>query len=91
MIPVVAIAGALAFVKINGKPFIFIMESGLKYYLGSKLYLWHKTENKPESKTPEEEIASIQASDLASKLGESKLGEMTWNIGVDKNMNNPQK
>lgn len=57
-IPVVAFAGALAFYKLNGKPFVEILEAGINYYLGRRLYLWHKdpepaaTEVAPVSTAP---------------------------------------
>ena len=41
--PVVAFAAALAFYKVNGKPFIEILEAGFSYMMGAKLYTWKKT------------------------------------------------
>src|ERR1700690_2166675 len=42
-LPVVGLAVALAFYKINGKPFIEVLEAGFNYYVGAKLFLWkHK-------------------------------------------------
>jgi hypothetical protein len=44
-IPVLIIMGislALAFFKINNKPFINIAESAFHYYLSNKLYIWKK-------------------------------------------------
>jgi hypothetical protein len=37
--PIVALGLALAFIKINKRPFIFFMESFFKYTLGSKRYI----------------------------------------------------
>jgi hypothetical protein len=42
--PMVLLSASLAFVKINGKPFIFTLEAGLKYFVSSKIYLWKKIE-----------------------------------------------
>ena len=39
-----AIAGMLAFFKINNRSFIEIVESATKYYFGNKLYIWKKAE-----------------------------------------------
>ena len=38
--PIVALATALAFYKVNGKPFIEVLEAGFNYYTGAKLFLW---------------------------------------------------
>jgi hypothetical protein len=46
IIPVAILSISLAFVKVNGKPFIFTLEAGLKYMLSSKIYLWKKSEVK---------------------------------------------
>lgn len=41
-IPFVAFGGALAFVKINNKPFIEVVESAFFFFTNGKLYLWKK-------------------------------------------------
>jgi len=73
-LPVAALAAALAFYKVNGKPFIDVIEAGIGYYLGRRLYLWRK-----EKKT-EAEITKIR--DTKMSLGEApppreKLGLTT--------------
>ncbi len=83
VIPVALISVALAIIKINDKPFIFILEAGLKYFMGSKLYLWKKGRN-VASKTPGKGApgASLETSDFAPRLSESKLKELTWSLDV---------
>src|SRR3989344_2722197 len=46
-LPILIFAAALAFYKINNKPFINVVEAFVKYTLTSKLYLWKKEERKP--------------------------------------------
>ena len=41
-VPVVALAGFLAFHQINNRPFSIFLESATQYMLGTKLYLWKK-------------------------------------------------
>jgi len=41
-IPFAALGGALAFVKINKKPFIEVIESGFFFFTNGKMYLWKK-------------------------------------------------
>ena len=48
--PVAAFVAALAFYKINGKPFIEIVEAGFNYYIHAKLFLWKHEESKATKK-----------------------------------------
>ncbi len=41
-IPIAGLAGALAFYKINGKPFEKMIESAALYYSSSKFFIWKK-------------------------------------------------
>lgn len=44
-IPIIMVAGfslALAFYRPNNKPFIFMLEAGMKYLMQNKLYVWQK-------------------------------------------------
>lgn len=45
-LPVAALAGALAFYKVNNKPFVEILEAGFNYLIGGRLYLWKKEQKK---------------------------------------------
>ncbi|HAO64362.1 TPA: hypothetical protein DCQ44_00065, partial [Candidatus Taylorbacteria bacterium] len=61
MLPFAGFASALAFYKVNGKPFIDVVESATKYYLGSKLYIWKKEPKKvtQEEETRQDELLSL--------------------------------
>jgi hypothetical protein len=88
-VPVVALAAALAFYKMNGKPFIEVLEAGFNYYTSSKLFLWKHQ----ESKVAEEGAA---AADTAAKtprgtpkLTRGKLSELAWSLDVKPMGGNP--
>ncbi len=77
--PVMALSFALAFYKINGRPFISVLENAFNYLVGSKLYLWSATRPKKQ----EAAIATPTAQALAiPKLSESKLRELTWSLNI---------
>lgn len=79
--PVVIFAILLAFFKLNNKPFIFIVESYLKFIIGNKLYIWKKEEKKIERKT--DEISTMSSSLLnVPKLSESKLKDLAWSLDI---------
>lgn len=83
-LPVAVFALALAFYKVNDKPFIYLIESFLNYTLGNKLYIWKKEEKKPEAK-PGQSIPIEQVQ--VPKLSESKLKELTWSLDIKENQN----
>lgn len=78
-LPVAALTAALAFYKINNKPFVDIMEAGFNYYIGNRLYLWKKEKNE----MPEQTV--VVAAEDASKIGgltQSKLKDLAWSLDI---------
>ncbi len=73
-------AAALAFYKVNGKPFLEVLEAGFNYYTRGKLFLWKHQEPKvakPDAH-PEEPIAPRGS----PKLTRGKLSELAWSLDV---------
>lgn len=77
---VAGLAGALAFYKVNNKPFSDLIESAVRYALGSRLYIWKKELKKPQSSTEEAGRAPEQL--FVPKLSESKLRDIAWSLDV---------
>ncbi len=73
---VAGLALALAFVKINEKPFIHALESFIRYYSKSRLYLWKKQQPKTRVRSEEAQTA------LRGTLTESKLKTLSWSLDV---------
>lgn len=94
LVPILAVVGfgvALAFYKVNERPFIYVLEAAFKYYTGTKLFLWKKKPNLPKTstETPAMTIAIGEASPKAMvmpKLSASKLNDLTWSLDVQKNI-----
>lgn len=80
----ITISMALAFYKYNNKPFIDLLEAGVQYYLGEKLYIWKKKDRVVETKntTP---AANPQM--YVPRLSDSKLKELTWSLDIKENQN----
>lgn len=87
ILAVVGLALALAFYKINNRPFIFAIESAFYYYIGSKLYIWKKREKKIEKKPIIEENKQKEIV-YVPKLTESKLKDLTWSLDVNEKIDN---
>ena len=78
--PLGGFSGALAFYKVNNRPFIDAVESAIRFFLGTKLYLWEKREKAP---TPEEIAELPKGSIYIPKLSESRLKELTWSLDIN--------
>jgi len=83
--PIAAFSVALAFYKVNNRPFIDTIESAVRFFLGGKLYLWQKRE-KP--KTPEEIAELPKGAIYIPKLSQSKLKELTWSLDINESVAN---
>jgi len=86
IIPVLALALALAFYKINNKPFIYAVQAGIKYFLNQKLYVWKKPE--PVFKKPADTDQSSNTTNYVPRLSASKLKDLAWSLDVNDNTNN---
>jgi hypothetical protein len=86
-IPTVALGVSLAFYKVNGKPFIEVLEAGFNYYTGPKFFLWkHKD---PTAKELTNAATAARAAETAAqipvgtpKLTRGKLSELAWSLDV---------
>lgn len=73
---VVGLALALTFIKINDKPFVHALESFIRYYSKSRLYLWKKQEPKIKKGDVSKQTP------LRATLSESKLKTLSWSLDV---------
>jgi hypothetical protein len=80
--PIVILAAALAFYKVNNRPFINVMESAFKYFTKDKLYIWNRkeVEQTNEGTTAPRKYSSL----VVPNLSESKLKSMNWELDVKK-------
>jgi hypothetical protein len=79
--PVIVLAAALAFYKVNNRPFIFVLESAFKYFTKDKLYIWNKKEMGEKGVGEKEKKYSTL---VVPNLSNSKLKDMNWELDVKK-------
>ncbi len=82
-----ALSLALAFYRPNGKPFIEMLEASLKYFAGSKLYIWQERKGETaKEKAIRRAAAEMQATKATGgggpKLTGSKLRDLAWSLDV---------
>ena len=80
------LAVALAFVKYNEKPFINTLESFIRFYTRSRLYLWHK-----DISSKKQAVKIAMAPTMRSELTESKLKTLSWSLDVIDNKQSSEK
>ena len=80
ILPVGGFAFALAFVKVNNKHFLDIVEAAVNYFLRDKLYLWKKELKK--KKAEEADAAKKKEPVFIPKISESKLHDISWGLDV---------
>lgn len=84
--PILAFSAALAFYKVNNRPFLSLVEDAVNYALGNKLYLWEtkKVNLQKKAEGPEKRpVKTIQV----PKLSESKLKDLAWSLDIKENIN----
>lgn len=89
-IPILIVAGlsvALTFYHPNGKPFLNMVESAIKYSLQSKLYIWKRHQIKVNVKQQQEMKASAELKNKTMnqggvRLSGSKLRDLAWSLDV---------
>jgi hypothetical protein len=83
IIVIMAISSALAFFKVNNRPFIDTIESAFKYYIGNKLYIWKKEDKvRPADTNTAVRDAKNYASIMVPKIADSKLKDLSWSLDI---------
>lgn len=85
-LPVAGLALALAFYKVNDKPFINMVEAFVNYTITNKLYIWKKEDKQVVKSANQSDAGQIQQVEVP-KLSESKLKELTWSLDIKENSN----
>lgn len=80
-----SLSAALTFYHPNGKPFLDMLQAGMKYALQDKLYIWKRHQNKITNKelqitNTEEKGKIIREND--ARLGSNKLRDLAWSLDV---------
>ena len=88
-LPVGGFGVALAFYKVNSKPFSDVIEDGFNYYAHSKLFLWKHETKSAEAMNRAASVAAAAPEQLrqarpASRLTRGKLSELAWSLDVKK-------
>ncbi|MBI2024377.1 PrgI family protein [Candidatus Giovannonibacteria bacterium] len=81
-LPVIAFFLALAFYKINGQPFIKILESALNHYSRSRLFIWKRIEREEKIQTYQKKIEKKGNAFYMPNTAGSKLKDISWALDI---------
>lgn len=92
ILPIIGLSLALAFYKVNNRPFIYIMQAAISHAFKSKFYLWQQKQTtgtaKHADERPTEEV-------VPTTTGRSNLREIAFNLDMldmeDPNANRDRK
>jgi len=82
---VATFAGLLAFYRPNNKPFLDMVEAGIRYALQSKLYIWKRREIKKQFGKAKGGEAIEKRGEMTlgnPRLTKSKLRDLAWSLDV---------
>ncbi|MCA9356551.1 PrgI family protein [Candidatus Nomurabacteria bacterium] len=71
---------ALTFYRVNGRPFIQVVQSYLSFAAGGKLYVWKKS-NKKTTQTQKTLQVPTPAAGLP-RMNDSRLKDLSWSLDV---------
>lgn len=72
---------ALAFVRINNKPFIHIVEAFTRYLMSPRLYIWKKVPKRKEEAGKSFSGSPTQGLSIPA-LSVSKLKDLSWSLDI---------
>ncbi len=85
VIVVVAFSLALAFYRVNNKPFIHTVQAALQYLSNARLYVWkqrtHPNKSSERLKKEAEQIKQV----VPDSSSEDRIKRKSWSIQVQKN------
>lgn len=85
---VIAFSLALAFYRVNKKPFIYIVQSALQYLTNARLYVWKQRKHPDKSSERLKKEAEQIKKAVPDTSGEN-LKRKSWEIQVRKDENKP--
>mgnify|MGYP001592154494 CR=1 FL=1 len=70
---------ALAFMKINGQPFVVVLNNALNHITRPRLFIWKREQKKAVQK----QVAIERQRVYVPRLTESKLKDLSWSLDIN--------
>lgn len=80
----VGFAAALAFVQVNKKPLVYVLEAGFMFLIHGKLYLWNAHRQKEAQKKKDKDLPLLPSQQPeVPALSENKLKSLAWSLDIN--------
>lgn len=86
--PIIILSAALAFYKVNNRPFVDMLQAAVSYFMNSRLYIWKK-----ETKEAEQEAIQKHREEpvYVPKLSKSRLKDLAWSLDIKESVYSDNK
>lgn len=84
--PVAGFGAALAFLKINDRPLIVLLEHAFEYYLKDKLYIWDKHQKTDAQLAKAAQERSEDPAQFVASATSSKIKDLSWSLDIKESM-----
>lgn len=71
-----------AFVKVNKKPFVFIVQAFFLYLVSPRLYVWH-TDLKKKNETGEKEKETEETETNTEAVSNQEIQDLAWSLDIN--------
>lgn len=85
-LPVAGFGAALAFLKINDRPLILVMEHALEYYLKDKLYIWDKRQKTDAELAKAAVTRTEDPAQFVATATSTKIKDLSWSLDIKESM-----
>lgn len=83
-VPVALLSFALAFVRVNERPFWHVVYAALFYFVRGKLYIWKRTAHVLHTATqPSGDGAGLRQARIVPQLTQSRLKQLAWSLDTN--------
>ncbi len=89
--PIAVFGAALAFYKVNDRPFVVALQAGVEFFLRDKLYVWDKTKKEQEKIKPEEVTKESDALKYVPATTSSKIKDLSWSLDIKESLYSDEK
>ncbi|MSR76360.1 MAG: PrgI family protein [Candidatus Ryanbacteria bacterium] len=73
---------SLAFAKINGQPFVAVLNNAINHITSTRLYIWKREDKRIKSTQP----VMSQTTPHAPRLTESRLKNLSWSLDINEKL-----
>lgn len=85
-LPVAALGAGLAFVKINERPLVAVLEHAFEYYLRDKLYIWDKRQKSQEELAKEAVTRTEDPAQFVATATSNKIKDLSWSLDIKESL-----